>query len=302
MTQSKKTLKSILMKVVAVVLPMVALAYVIAKIWVVRSQILERINIWQAAGMVLGGCLIYALADLLLVLAWRRLLYWFGETKTPWKMALKIYGTTQIAKYLPGNILQFPSRHVAGRQRGLGHTPLVGAALFEIIELLTVAGVISSLFFLQRQNQTVAPVVFLLICVAGILSPLVVQIAASYMPFGKKIGIPQHGIRETYSHIIPVWSFYTAFFLISGGIVWLFVYVFSGPIPISIVISAYSFSWLAGIITPGAPGGAGVREAIMILTLSSYVGEPLSVLIALVSRLVTILGDVVFYFLAQLSS
>jgi hypothetical protein len=40
----------------------------------------------------------------------------------------------------------------------------------------------------------------------------------------------------------------------------------------------------------------------MILTLSGYMGEPLSVLIALVSRLVTILGDVVFYFMAQLSS
>ncbi len=295
-------LQSILMKVVAVVLPMVALAYVIGKIWVVRSQLVEKINLWQAAGMVVGGCLIYALADLLLVLAWRRLLYWFGEAKTAWKTALKIYGTTQIAKYLPSNVLQFPSRHVAGRQRGLGHTPLVGAALFEIIELLTVAGVISSLFFLQRQNQAIEPIVFILICIAGVLSPLVVQIASSRVPLIKKIGIPQHGIRETYGHIIPVWSFYTAFFFISASIVWLFVYVFHGPIPIYIVIPAYTFSWLAGFITPGAPGGAGVREAIMILTLSGYIGEPLSVLIALVFRLVTILGDVVFYFVAQLSS
>ena len=112
------------MKVVAVVLPMVALAYVLGKIWVVRSQLLDRINLWQAAGMIAGGCLIYALADLLLVLAWRRLLYWFGEAKIAWKTVLKIYGTTQIAKYLPSNVLQFPSRHVAGR-----HWPIAGTFL-----------------------------------------------------------------------------------------------------------------------------------------------------------------------------
>jgi CDP-diglyceride synthetase len=39
----------------------------------------------------------------------------------------------------------------------------------------------------------------------------------------------------------------------------------------------------------------GVREGIMILTLSGYLGQPASVLISLIMRVITVAGDVLFY-------
>lgn len=69
--------------------------------------------------------------------------------------------------------------------------------------------------------------------------------------------------------------------------------------PIGTVFLVYAASWLAGMLTPGAPAGAGVRETILVLMLSGFIGEANSVLIALILRTVTVLGDAYFYAVAQ---
>ena len=54
-------------------------------------------------------------------------------------------------------------------------------------------------------------------------------------------------------------------------------------------------AWFAGFIIPGAPGGIGVREAIIILFLTPIIGEAESIVAAVGLRFVTLLGDVWFY-------
>ena len=62
----------------------------------------------------------------------------------------------------------------------------------------------------------------------------------------------------------------------------------------AVVVSSYIAAWLIGMITPGAPAGVGVREAILLFLLSMF--SPANVLIAIVySRIVTVLGDFIFY-------
>lgn len=59
-------------------------------------------------------------------------------------------------------------------------------------------------------------------------------------------------------------------------------------------IGAYAFAWCVGFLFVLAPAGAGVREVILIATLTPLVGSAASATaIALVSRLVTVLGDLV---------
>ena len=56
---------------------------------------------------------------------------------------------------------------------------------------------------------------------------------------------------------------------------------------------------LAGFVTVGAPAGIGVREAAIILALSGTMGEPTAITVALLFRVLTTLGDVLFFLLAQ---
>lgn len=65
---------------------------------------------------------------------------------------------------------------------------------------------------------------------------------------------------------------------------------------ILIFIGAYAASWIIGFVTPGSPGGIGVREALLILILQMYISESQAVTLALVFRIITTLGDILFFF------
>jgi glycosyltransferase 2 family protein len=53
----------------------------------------------------------------------------------------------------------------------------------------------------------------------------------------------------------------------------------------------FAVAWIAGFITPGAPAGLGIRELILVTSLSPFFGGESAVGIAATLRAVTILGD-----------
>jgi len=59
------------------------------------------------------------------------------------------------------------------------------------------------------------------------------------------------------------------------------------------IVSLYSVAWIVGALTPGAPGGIGVREAILIEGLTPLWGAGEAVAGALAFRVVTVATDVI---------
>ena len=57
----------------------------------------------------------------------------------------------------------------------------------------------------------------------------------------------------------------------------------------------YACAWIIGTVTPGAPGGLGVREAILVLLLAPYCGEGVAVAAALFLRIATTLADLLSF-------
>ncbi|WP_205599639.1 lysylphosphatidylglycerol synthase domain-containing protein, partial [Sandarakinorhabdus rubra] len=53
--------------------------------------------------------------------------------------------------------------------------------------------------------------------------------------------------------------------------------------------------WLTGYLTPGAPGGLGTREAVMLVLLAGSVSEGEALIAITLFRLVTVLGDLVCF-------
>lgn len=65
-------------------------------------------------------------------------------------------------------------------------------------------------------------------------------------------------------------------------------------------LGTYLFSWVIGFITPGAPGGIGVREAVMVLTCSTFLDTNTIMLYAVTMRIISTFGDVLAFFLGWL--
>ncbi|TYO96597.1 hypothetical protein LX24_01066 [Desulfallas thermosapovorans DSM 6562] len=64
------------------------------------------------------------------------------------------------------------------------------------------------------------------------------------------------------------------------------------------ICGAYVVSWLAGLVTPGAPAGAGVREFVLFAILHTVVSEADLLAAIVLGRSVTVVGDVVYYLIA----
>ena len=64
---------------------------------------------------------------------------------------------------------------------------------------------------------------------------------------------------------------------------------------IAALIATFAISWLAGFITPGAPSGIGIRETILVVSLDKIFPGGQGVLIAILFRIITVAGDVLFF-------
>jgi hypothetical protein len=283
-------------------LTIVALIFVCNLVWTQREFLLN-INIQTALPISLVGILVYLIANIILATAWWMTLNWFGEIHLGFLESIMIYGKSQILKYIPGNVFYLPGRHVLSLQHGAENGPLVGAATFEIIGLFATASGISILgiLFTEGRNTHLSLFTAVVILLIAITSPLIMKYILSLKFFTKKISILQKVSWGKYSHLLAIWSLYLCFFALAGFIMFLTITAVMGKwdvAPVYTVFAAFTISWLVGTITPGAPAGAGIRESVIILILSKYIGEPNSIAASLIMRIITMLGDMVFYLIS----
>jgi uncharacterized membrane protein YbhN (UPF0104 family) len=67
-------------------------------------------------------------------------------------------------------------------------------------------------------------------------------------------------------------------------------------------LAGFSLAWTVGLVVPGAPGGLGVFEAVLLLRLGGLLGAAPLLAVALSYRLVATLADVLGALLADLDS
>jgi uncharacterized membrane protein YbhN (UPF0104 family) len=71
------------------------------------------------------------------------------------------------------------------------------------------------------------------------------------------------------------------------------------------VCGAYVLAWLAGLVTPGAPAGVGIRELVLLFLLGRWIAQADLLLAVVLGRGVTVIGDFIYFiitiYLQQLS-
>ncbi|TLY33094.1 MAG: DUF4175 domain-containing protein [Ignavibacteria bacterium] len=62
----------------------------------------------------------------------------------------------------------------------------------------------------------------------------------------------------------------------------------------------FTLAWLLGFVMPGASGGIGVREAVIVGLFGSSLGTGVAAGLAIVLRLITVVGDLLTFTIASL--
>ncbi len=267
------------------------------------SEVLKNFKLSQIPTILILAIL-YSSLSLFLALGWKKLLE-ICVSKTLDKTVLSIYLKTVIYKYIPGNIFHFLGRHSLFSSHSIDHKKIAFANALEIIfQLLMVLVIIFfiSLFFdckidlgsyFTLSQTKIVLVLLLLMFVVGVVL------------FKKKYRDILFQ-KESFFKIVFVLLNHVAFLLCSATILFLVYFLlfdltFSYEIFFSTIFVGL-IAWLLGFIVPGAPGGVGIRESIILLLLPkmAYISPEIALAGALVYRVITLLGEVLTLFLAKL--
>lgn len=222
---------------------------------------------------------------------WAVLLRWLGRWPSDREL-FTLYLTTNLLKYLPGNVW-----HLAGRVRALrpslGLAPSLVAVLLEPILIVAAALALVPLGGLQRGVGPLA-LLPLLALMPRWLNPLLARLERSR---AQAMHLEGELAKE------PAWSVpgYPLVPLLAALLFVLLrfmgfaccVMAFSEEAAAGwpVWIAGFSLAWTAGLVVPGAPGGLGVFEAALLLLFGNLVPEAPLLAIALCYRLLATLAD-----------
>ncbi|WP_458789652.1 hypothetical protein [Yoonia sp. MH D7] len=188
----------------------------------------------------------YSAALMLLAYNWVTIVQTLMPQSPPRAVIFLSYTKTQIAKYVPGNIVHLVSRHMHLKHLGLDHRPLATASLLELVSLPFAAVIAICLAGSFIDDTSMGYRVF---GTSGSLPPLFFFVA---------VGLSALVIWRTQRswHLPATIVLFRAvgFMVCQGGIFAVVLYAVSGSF-IAVAIPAAILAWLIGFLTPGAPGG-----------------------------------------------
>ncbi|MFI7441304.1 lysylphosphatidylglycerol synthase transmembrane domain-containing protein [Nonomuraea indica] len=226
------------------------------------------------------------------MLTWRTLLADLGSP-LPFRPATKVFFVGQLGKYIPGAVWPVLAQMEMGRDLGVPRARSA-AAFFLMMPIQLATGLLVTLVTLGWDRYgwllLLAPVLLVL------LEPKVIN---GLIGFGlRRLG------REPLEHPLTRRGMLTALcWALAGWVCYgLHLYVVlpqAGPV---FAIGAFALSWCLGIMTVVVPAGAGVREAVMVAVLSPVLDSGPAIAVALCSRAVIIVGDLLCAGLAGIAA
>lgn len=230
-------------------------------------------------------------------------------TRIPFSSAMPVYTKSNVFKYVPGNVFQYIGRNQLAADMNISHVDVACATIFDvlfcvlstgIISVLLLGGEIAGLLGKYGKNLLMIAAAAVLIITAGIIIVRLKfsQKVSGYLSRYKKAFEP--GNRSKFisgaayyllQNLVSAVSYFVSLSLVFGG---------TADFPELISLTgAFMFAWIIGFVTPGAPGGIGIRESVMLFVCGDEY-ESKVLLFVLVMRISSILADVAAFAIGRI--
>ncbi len=207
-----------------------------------------------------------------------------------YRVLLKIHSTSQIYKYMPGNVAHFFSRWLYLRNRGVQARDNARLILYETTLLVAAFGLLGCVFFAGWPWPFAALPIPYPVLAAGVG---VVMLAVAVYFFRAEV------YRFFNARTLSVLMLYILSAMFSGLILSLLAASMIpdiegiGFVPYTL---GFAVAFLAGYVVPGSPGGIGIREFVFV-ELFSFSGNEAYLLIQLmvVFRLTAVVTELLMF-------
>lgn len=254
---------------------------------------------------------LYSLIVPLAALAWQLLLTDLG-CEARWSRLNAILLATLAGKYVPGNVAQHLGRLALSLSLGIPGAVVIASIAYELVLLLIADGItaVSASALAGGGSRLIGGATG--VAVAGILVASIAALAAiallgRLLPRIVKRVMPQARASNeelpvlrphTIAKVIAIYV--TAMLCVGASICVLALGLPGAGSPdFALLTAAFTIAWAVGFVTPGAPAGIGVREALLLLILGPTLGTETASLLILALRVATTLGDVLCFALGM---
>lgn len=218
----------------------------------------------------IASCSIVFVSYAVLIETWRQVVGAWGGTLT-FGEAARIWFISNLGKWLPGKIWQITAMGAMSQRAGVSAIAAVGSSI--LIAVINVLAGVALVFLTAGNALNIAPAVLAVlggIAIVVTLVPNVVPAAARRLAklFKRDISWPpirQRSIVIAYVGCAIAWVLYgVAFQLFCASVV---PGLTGAP---SDYVAVFTASYIAGYLFLPAPGGVGVREAVLVALLARY--------------------------------
>jgi glycosyltransferase 2 family protein len=257
---------------------------------------------WGAVRPLLGQLSAAALAEALAAVAggilatflcWREVLADLGG-RLPVVAGARVFFLGQLGKYLPGSLWPVLAQMELGRdhevpERASGSA--VGVFLLVLVGTgLVVATATAPLLGPDAVHAYWWLLAILPLALLAVFPPVLNRLLALAMRLARRPPLPMPlsagGILRAAGWALVSWLAY-------GVHVWVLAGQLApaGPLLLARATGAFAAAWCAGFLLVVVPAGAGVREAALVLLLGGALTRPQATVVAVVSRLLFVVGD-----------
>lgn len=248
----------------------------------------------RPAWVTLAGAAILATYGLL-IRAWTLVLAGWAQ-RLPLARAASIWCISNLGRYLPGKVWTVAGLAVLARRSGVsGWAAAASAVVMQFLAVATGAAVFLAFVPTESFAPTVSPALVGAAGMAGAVaavvlatSPLLQKVARVIRPDVTLQPLAPSAATFGAAATAAAWLGYgLALWLLARGV------VPDADLSIPMAVGAFAGAYIVGLVFIFAPGGVGVREGVLVTLLTPSVGGGAAVVLAVASRLLMTVTEIV---------
>ena len=227
--------------------------------------------------------------------------------KIPYSAAMPVYTQSNLYKYLPGNVFQYVGRNQLAADMDISHVDVACATVLDVLFCVFWTAVISVIMLGGRIAELMSKYGknLLIVGAVGIVLLILLMLAVRLKFRDKfKAYLSRYSkafAKENRSMLLRGVFYYLLQNAVSAA-------MYMGCLALIVpqadtgelvaLTGAFLFAWIIGFVTPGAPGGIGIREGVMLFVCGDSFADRI-VLFVLVMRIGSVFADVAAFIIGK---
>jgi hypothetical protein len=300
---SPRTKRATLIKAARIVVSAaiaVSIVYAVVRLWPAVRHTFATLNVWTIVGSFAAALLAIGAN----VKAWQAVLHELDHD-VPTVTAGRIYLVGQLGKYLPGSVWAFVLQVELSLRAGIPRARSFAASLI-LIGMSTTAALVLGLFGIPTLVDVGGAAVWGAAALAPIalicaIPPILSRLVDLFLRVLRRPGL---GHRLRFRGLARVIGWSAVAWALFGVHFWVLGVGVTGHLTPSLLdaIGSFALAMTAGLLAIASPSGLGVREAVLVASLAPFVGVGTALGVALASRLILTVADVLAAGVATLSA